>query len=132
MRTEKGKRYCNTLQEIISESIYYSLIAAFQSSAAIHERLKQATCYIWCSSTRVAQDTDSLLQLHRAVAVAKALSTHPALCEYVVKLSDTMKHSPLKDAILCELKKKRGGTLHKRRILPMSFGVPTLTSALVD
>jgi hypothetical protein len=125
-RSVEGRLYRARLSVVVSETLCDALMQAFGSHGCMDERQKQACCYIWSSVTNTAPDRwDPLLHYDHAMQIAKRLSAHPALCTYVTKMAkaSTPEFHPNVLKVLLEGCRRRA----TRRILPMSFAIPTVT-----
>jgi hypothetical protein len=124
VRTKAGRIYMANLHRVASDNIYYSVLSAFKGTAGMEERLKQIQCYAWCSSMKIGDNTDTVLQLTRSVEIARRLQAHPALCKCVSRCVQTGNYSPLHPVVIKEINRVFHQPSTGRRILPMTFGMP--------
>ena len=151
VNTCEGRLYSANLHRVVSDSIYYSLLWAFERQAGMRERSYQARCYYLYIVARPTSTSGPVLQLDRALTIAKRLQTHPALCRYVLersrdrsvrlsrwiskcRTSALLAHNAFRSAfygdlslpseVANQLSKVPERSSANRRILPVTFGLP--------
>lgn len=146
VHTCEGRLYSANLHRVVSDGVYYSLLCAFERQAGMLERNYQARCYYLCIVARPTSTSGPVLQLDRALTIAKKLQTHPALCRYVLErskdrsvrlgrwISKYRRDNAFRSAfcgdlslpseVANQLSKVPERSSANRRILPVSFGLP--------
>jgi hypothetical protein len=111
------------LHRVVSDSVYYSVLSAFEKSVGREERLDQVRCYVWCSSRKPCPGADSMLMLDGSLKIARRLRKHPLLCKLVLFMSQ-IAPVPVDPALTKQLQHGSLVASRGRRVLPMTFGLP--------
>lgn len=123
VRDSQDCLYKANLRRVVSDVIYRCLLNEFKKPAGVEERVKQAECYLWCSSTRSYFGRDTIVNLDHSVLIAKLLRTHPALCTYVARLSRATKYVHLHPEVADQLRQVLRVKRAVGRVIPVSFGI---------